>query len=94
MFPLPYKTTVKVYSVDFGLLTQPIYVVDCFHIKCTMYGGVIMAISSRTGSGRTVVEADAWLPTRAPPIWIGWFKRVKDMAWGWKMLFSQIRVPF
>ena len=50
-----------------GVFTQPIYVVDCFHSKCTMYGGVIMAFSSRTGFGRTVVEAAAWLPNESTP---------------------------
>jgi hypothetical protein len=28
-----------------GVLTQPIYVVDCFHSKYSMYGGVVMAFS-------------------------------------------------
>jgi hypothetical protein len=50
-----------------AVLTQPIYVVDCFHSKCTMYGGVIMAFSSRTGFGRTVTEAAAWLPNESTP---------------------------
>ena len=50
-----------------GVTTQPIYVVDCFHSKSRMYGGVIMAFSSRTGFGRTVVEAAAWLPGESTP---------------------------
>jgi Ulp1 family protease len=45
-----------------GVLTQPVYIVDCFHTKCKMYTGRIFLIASRTGFGRTVMEAAAYIP--------------------------------
>jgi len=45
-----------------GVLTQPPYIVDCFHPKCKMYGGRIFLFASRTGFGRTVIEAIAYIP--------------------------------
>jgi hypothetical protein len=45
-----------------GVLTQPVYILDCFHTKCKMYTGRIFVIASRTGFGRTVMEAVAYIP--------------------------------
>jgi hypothetical protein len=45
-----------------GVLTQPPYIVDCFHSKCKMYGGRTFLFASRTGFGRTVIEAMAYIP--------------------------------
>ena len=48
-----------------GVLTQPVYIVDCFHSKCKMYSGRTFIFASRTGYGRTVIEAFAYIPNES-----------------------------
>jgi len=48
-----------------GVLTQPVYIVDCFHNKCKMYSGRTFLFASRTGFGRTVMEAVAYIPNES-----------------------------
>ena len=48
-----------------GVLTQPPYIVDCFHSKSKMYSGRIFLFASRTGFGRTVIEAIAYIPSES-----------------------------
>jgi hypothetical protein len=48
-----------------GTLTQPLYNVDCYHRKCKMYSGVTMVFASKTGFGRTAIEAIAIIPNES-----------------------------
>ena len=45
-----------------GKLTMPVLVIDCFHYQCPSYDGVTIALSSRTGFGRSVIYAFGIIP--------------------------------
>jgi hypothetical protein len=43
-----------------GVITQPLHVMDCFHIRHPSCDVFIVAFVSKSGCGKTVVDAIAW----------------------------------